>query len=67
MNGFAFYREVKALDKKVKTCFLSAAELQFEQYSDDILSPPLPAKSFIRIPIENERLIERIKEIMTGK
>ena len=24
MNGFAFYRGVKALDKKIKTCFLTA-------------------------------------------
>jgi DNA-binding response OmpR family regulator len=64
MNGFAFYRGVKALDKKVKTCFLTAAGLQSEQYSDDILYPPLPANSFIRIPIENERLLERIDEIM---
>jgi len=63
MDGFAFYKEVKALDKKVKTCFLTAAELQSEHYSDAAL-PSLPANCFIRIPIENERLLERIEEIM---
>jgi hypothetical protein len=35
MNGFAFYREVKALDKKIKTRFLTATDVQSEQYSDD--------------------------------
>jgi DNA-binding response OmpR family regulator len=64
MNGFAFYRGVKALDKKIKTCFLTAAELQSEQYSDDTFSSLAPPNYFIRIPIENERLLERIEEIM---
>ena len=64
MNGFAFYRGVKALDKKVKTCFLTAAEAQSEHHSADTFSSPPPPNCFIRIPIENERLLERIDEIM---
>ena len=63
MNGFAFYRGVKTRDKKVKACFLTAAELQTEHNSDDTLSS-LPANCFIRIPIQNERLLERIEEIV---
>jgi DNA-binding response OmpR family regulator len=63
MNGFAFYRGVKTLDKKVKTCFLTVAELQPEHYSGDTLRF-LPANCFIRIPIENETLLEHIEEIM---
>ena len=63
MNGFAFYRGVKTMDKKVKACFLTAAELQTEHNSDDTLSS-LPANCFIRIPIQNERLLERIEEIV---
>ena len=64
MNGFAFHRKVKAQDKEVKTCFLTAGELRAEHYSDDSLSS-LPANCIIPIPIENERLMERIEEIMT--
>ncbi len=64
MNGFAFYRGVKALDKKVKTFFLTTTEVQSEQHSDDTFSSPPPPKYFIRIPVENERLLERIEEIM---
>jgi DNA-binding response OmpR family regulator len=64
MNGFAFHREVKAQDKEVKTCFLTAGELQSDHHSDDTFSS-LPANCHIQIPIENKRLIERIEEIMT--
>jgi two-component system, OmpR family, response regulator ChvI len=53
MNGFAFYRGVKTQDKKVKACFLTAAELQTEHNSDDTLSS-LPANCFIRIPIQTK-------------
>jgi two-component SAPR family response regulator len=65
MNGFGFYREVKALDKKVKTCFLTAADVKLEQYSDDRVPPPPPPNCFVRIPRENERLLERIQQIMS--
>jgi len=64
MNGFVFYRGVKALDKKVKTCFLTATEVQSEHHSDDTFSSPLSPNYFIRIPVENERLLECIDEIM---
>jgi uncharacterized Fe-S cluster-containing MiaB family protein len=37
-------------------------ELQSEQTDDTLCS--LPANCFIRIPIQNERLLERIEEIM---
>jgi len=63
MNGVAFYKEVKALDRKVKTCFLTAAHLQPGRFSDDILSS-LPHNCFIRIPIENDRLSELVMEII---
>jgi DNA-binding response OmpR family regulator len=63
MNGFTFHRKVKAQDKEVKTCFLTAGELRSEHYSDDTFSS-LPTNCVIQIPIENERLVERIEEIM---
>jgi DNA-binding response OmpR family regulator len=58
LNGFALYREIRRLDKKVKVCFLTAGEM----YSD-ILSL-LPANCFIRKPIGNEELMRRINEII---
>jgi DNA-binding response OmpR family regulator len=62
LNGFALYREIRRLDKKVKICFLTAGEMYYG-YSDIFSS--LPANYFIRKPIDNEGLIERINEIIT--
>ena len=62
LNGFALYREIKKLDKKVKVCFLTAGEMYYGVYSDIFSS--LPANYFIRKPIENEELMERVNEIV---
>jgi len=55
LSGFALYREIRRLDKKVKICFLTAGS--------DIFSS-VPTKYFIRKPIDNEELMKRINEIM---
>ena len=62
LNGFALYREIKKLDKKVKVCFLTAGEMYYGVYSDIFSS--VPANCFIRKPIENEELMKRINEII---
>ncbi|MGA8080366.1 MAG: response regulator [Candidatus Nitrosopolaris sp.] len=62
LNGFALYREIRRLDKKVKVCFLTAGEMYYGAYSDIFSS--LPANCFIRKPIDNEELINRINEII---
>jgi DNA-binding response OmpR family regulator len=61
LNGFALYREIKRLDKKVKVCFLTAGEMCYG-VKQDISS--VPANCFIRKPIENEELLKRINEIV---
>ena len=63
LNGFALYREIKRLDKKVKVCFLTAGDMYYG-YSDIFSS--VPAKCFIRKPIDNEELIKRLNEIILG-
>ena len=63
LNGFALYREIKRLDKKVKVCFLTAGEMYYG-YSDIFAS--LPANHFIRKPIDNEELIKRLNQIILG-
>ena len=62
LNGFALYLEIKRLDKKVKVCFLTAGEMYYGAYSDIFSS--LPANCFIRKPIENQELMNRINEII---
>ena len=62
LNGFALYREIKKLDKKVKVSFLTAGEMYYGVYSDIFSS--LPANCFIRKPIDNEELMKRINQII---
>ena len=62
LNGFALYREIKRLDKKIKVCFLTAGEMYSGPYSDIFCS--VSWNCFIRKPIENEELMKRINEII---
>jgi DNA-binding response OmpR family regulator len=64
LNGFALYREIKRVDKKVKICYLTAGEMYYGVYSDIFSS--LHANCFIRKPIDNEELMKRINEIIVG-
>src|SRR5215469_12653854 len=61
LNGFALYRQIKRF-KKVKVCFITAGEIYYNEYLDIFSS--VPAKYFIRKPIENEELMNRINEII---
>ena len=62
LNGFGLYLEIKRLDKKVKVCFITAGEIYYDEYSDILSS--LPTKCIIRKPIDNEKLMKRINEII---
>ena len=64
MNGFSLYREIKRMDKELKVCFLTAGEMYYGVYSDILSS--LPVNHFIRKPIDNEELLQRINEILVG-
>ncbi len=65
MNGFFFYREIKKLDDKKITCFLTAGEMYYGSYSDIFSS--FPANCFIRKPITNEALLKHIDTVLQGK
>lgn len=64
MDGFTFYRKIKALDSRVKACFLTAAEISENRPGD--IAQSLPDSHVIRIPIENEKLLQRIEAILRG-
>jgi DNA-binding response OmpR family regulator len=62
LNGFQLYRELKRKDKKGKICFLTAGEVYCGAYQDVFLA--LDANCFIRKPITNEELLERVSQII---
>ena len=64
MDGFELYREIKEMDPTVKACFLTASELYHEENRDKEYST-LSKELFIRKPIENKELIEKIKRLIS--
>ena len=63
MNGFELYYRVKALDNKVKVCFLTAGEMYYEIIRRDVF-PDLDVNCFIGKPIANKDLLKQVKEIL---
>ena len=67
MNGFELYREIKKIDNKVKICFLTAAEMDYNQFGKELFPPALDENCFIQKPIQNETLIKRLNTIINTK
>jgi CheY-like chemotaxis protein len=66
MNGFELYKQIKKIDDKVKVCFLTAGEMDYEQFRKE-LSPALNENCYIQKPIQNEILIKKLKRIIDAK
>ncbi|HEY7078890.1 MAG TPA: response regulator [Nitrososphaeraceae archaeon] len=62
MNGFSFYREIKKLDEKIKVCILTAAKINYREYSDILSS--LPDNCIILKPVTNEDLLRIINKVI---
>src|ERR687898_2268277 len=65
MNGFELYRQIKKIDDKVKVCFLTAGEMDYEQFRKELF-PALDSNCYIQKPIENEMLIKRLNKILSA-
>ena len=61
MHGFELYREIRKIDSHVKICFLTAGEMYYGAYADIFNE-----NQFIRKPIENKELINRVNEIINS-
>jgi DNA-binding response OmpR family regulator len=66
MNGFELYRQIKKIDDKVKVCFLTAGEMDYEQFRKELF-PALDNNCYNQKPIENETLIKRLNKIISTK
>ncbi len=65
MNGFELYKQIKKIDDKVKVCFLTAGEMDYNQFEKK-LSPALDKNCYIQKPIETETLIKRLNGIIAS-
>jgi DNA-binding response OmpR family regulator len=63
MNGFELYKQIKKIDDKVKVCFLTACEIDYDEQFRKELFPALDNNCYIQKPIETEMLIRRLNRI----
>jgi len=66
MNGFELYKQIKKIDDKVKVCFLTAGEMDYEQFRKELSPPALDKNCYIQKPIETETLIKRLNRIIAS-
>jgi len=64
INGFELYRELRKIDDKVKICFLTASEINYEDLKKAVSPSVKDAKCFIRKPVENEALIVQLNKML---
>ena len=65
MNGFELYKQIKKINDNVKVCFLTAGELDYEQFRKELFSG-LDENCYIQKPIETETLIERLNRVIAS-
>ena len=66
MNGFDLYERIKEIDRNVKTCFLTASELFYEEYRKLSMHTALEKEYFIQKPCRSEELIHQLNEILNS-
>jgi two-component system response regulator ChvI len=64
MDGFELYQKMKEIDSNVKTCFLTASELFYEEYRKLDAYSRLDKVYFIQKPCRSEKLIRTLNEIL---
>jgi DNA-binding response OmpR family regulator len=64
-NGFQLCRKLREIDKTLKICFLTAAELTYLQDIDFDIINDLRTDCFVAKPVNTADLIDRLKIILS--
>jgi DNA-binding response OmpR family regulator len=65
MDGFQLCRKLIDIDKRLKICFLTAAELLHYQETDSDLIRDLGTDCFVTKPIDNEDFVRGLEAILS--
>lgn len=60
MNGFELYKEIRKLDEKVKVCFMTAFDINYEDFEKAF--PTMALRHFIKKPITIENLKDELAQ-----
>jgi DNA-binding response OmpR family regulator len=63
MDGFELCRRINEIDNKTRICFLTASEMYYENFRKSNYCKT-DKNLFLRKPIENEELVEKINKII---
>lgn len=63
LDGFKLYEELRKKDNNIKVCFLTAGEVYYEKYRNQV-PPEVSTGKIIRKPISNDELVRRISNIL---
>jgi CheY-like chemotaxis protein len=65
MNGFELYQKIRELDKNIKVRFLTASEINYDEFRQKV-APTIDDSQncFIRKPIENQKLLNVVNQLM---
>ena len=64
-NGFQLFKKLREIDKKIKICFLTAAELAYLHEIDSDIINDLNTDCFVAKPVDTTDLINRLKGILS--
>ena len=60
MDGFELYKEIQTIDKNVKVCFITAYDINNEDFKKSF--PRMALWHFLRKPIVSQDLAEQLRQ-----
>ena len=63
LNGHELYKKIRNIDGKVKVCFLSAADSNYQQEFKKNL-PLMGSEYFVKKPVSMSELVRHVNEIL---
>ena len=64
MNGFELYREIRKKKREMKVCFVTAYEISKNEAGHPTANGSV---EFLKKPISNEELVEKVKNLLLAK
>ena len=64
MNGFELYQKIREIDKNIKVRFLTASEINYDEFQQKVAPTTDTQNCFIKKPVENQKLLDVINELL---
>jgi CheY-like chemotaxis protein len=64
MSGFDLYQKIRKIDKNIKVRFLTASEINYDEFQQKVAPTTDTQNCFIKKPVENQKLLDVINELL---